>query len=220
MTVLLYDVFPTKLEPPRRRPGVVVRERLLKQLDDVLTRPLGLVCAPAGSGKSTLLAQWLTERQLAAAWLSLEPEDDSPLAFLRGLLAALAPHIEGLEGHAPAAALNPKASNLTTLVGAWIATPLACQPGGELVLVLDDVHVLTHPEVLAALGALIARAPARLDVVLGSRTEPALPLARLRVRGQVTVIDRHQLRFGQEEARAFYNTTMSLELSEADVRVL
>ncbi|MEL6347076.1 MAG: LuxR C-terminal-related transcriptional regulator [Myxococcota bacterium] len=214
-----HGVLPTKIRSPRLRPGAVPRARLLDTLDRALSwQPLTLVSASAGSGKSTLVAQWLHLRSLPHGWLSLEPTDNQPLSLLRGLLAMLVAHFPELADHR-APPLNAGASALIPLFGAWLIAPLA-EREERLVLVLDDVHHITDPDLLDAIGWLIERLPEQVHLVLISRVEPDLPLARLQVRGQVTVIDGQQLRFTPEESRAFYNETMSLSLTDADVRAL
>lgn len=210
-----HGVLPTKLKAPPVRPGAVPRERLLECLDAALWQPVSLVSAPAGSGKSTLIAQWLETRGHAHAWLSLEPEDNQPLALLRGLLATLSSHVPELANHPPISGHGP----LVELLAVWVIPPLA-KRSEPLVLVLDDAHHIREPDLIEAVGWFIEHLPEPCHVVLISRKQPHLPLARLQVRGQITIIDGRALRFSLEESRSFYTDTMALTLTDEELAAL
>ncbi|MEO0604525.1 MAG: helix-turn-helix transcriptional regulator, partial [Myxococcota bacterium] len=209
-----HGIPPTRLEAPRVRPGAVLRPRLLDQLDGALWQSASLVSAPAGFGKSTLVAQWLEIHSHPHAWLTVEPSDNRPLGLLRGLLAMLAPHFPEL-----ADAVLPPGGSLVDLLGVWIIPRLAAlrEP---FVIVLDDAHHLTDADALHALGWLIERLPGPCHFVIASRGRPELPLARLQVRGQLTIVDGRALRFSLDESRRFYTQTMALELTDDEVSAL
>lgn len=202
---------PTKLFPPRRRPTLVDRPRLVDRIQQGLWRPLTVVMAPAGSGKTTLVSQWLTSTDRPVAWLSLEEADDEPVRFLACLLAAIRPLLpevgEGLDGLGPNVALE----DLTALLTQTLLVPLALAES-PLVLVLDDAHLLRSEVVLAALDWLVDRLPPTVHLVLTTREEPALSLARRRARDEVTEILRSDLEFDAGESGRFLQQAFQLDL--------
>jgi LuxR family maltose regulon positive regulatory protein len=187
----------TKLYVPGPRPGFVARPRLVGPLG----RGLTLVCAPAGFGKTTLLADWLRSGGRPVAWLSLDAGDNDPVRFWRHVVAALDRARPGT-GERVAPLLGSPPSSLQGLVTALI-NELAAHPGeSELVLVLDDYHLVDARPVHASLGFLLGHLPPGLHLVLASRSDPPLPLARLRARGQLAELRTDDLRFTAEEAAA------------------
>jgi LuxR family maltose regulon positive regulatory protein len=193
----------------------VGRPRLTEKLKSGLDRALILVCAPAGYGKTTLVSSWLHEAGLASAWLSLDEEDNEPRRFLQYLVAAIqkiVPSVPGdavqmLSGTAPASA-----ETLLTVVLNEISGQ-----SGPLLLVLDDLHAIHSQPVLDALRFLLEHIPPALHVVLLSRSDLPLPLARLRARGQILDLRAADLRFDRSEVRAFLKDVMGLELTTDDI---
>ena len=186
----------TKLYLPGPRPDLVPRPRLLARLDEGLARGLVLVCAPAGYGKTVLLADWARRGSHPVAWLSLDAGDNDPARFWRHVVAALDRARPGT-GERVAPLLGPPApSSFQGLVTALI-NDLA---GGGGLLVLDDYHVIGSPQVHESLAFLAEHRPAGICVMLASRSDPPLPLARLRARGQLTEIRVAELRFTPAEA--------------------
>jgi len=220
-------VLATKLFAPTRRPKFVARPRLIRLLDttvDVSNR-LTLVSAPAGFGKTTLLGDWLTQLESRSvdtqvAWLSLD-EGDNDLARLLTHLAAtlrragvdvdLAP-LEPLLGTSTSLAL-------TAIINA-VARAAADAPRTHWVLVLDDYHVITTSEVHEVVSFLLDHAPPHLHLLVATRSDPPLPLPRLRGSGELTEVRAADLRFTPPEAREFLNASMDLDLSTADVDAL
>jgi LuxR family maltose regulon positive regulatory protein len=187
----------TKLYVPGLRPGFVARPRLVGALGGGLI----LVCAPAGFGKTTLLADWLRSAGRPVAWLSLDAGDNDPVRFWRHVVAALDRARPGI-GERVAPLLGPPPSSFEGLVTALI-NELAAQPGeNEVVLVLDDYHLVDARPVHASLAFLLEHLPPGLHLVLASRSDPPLPLARLRARGQLAELRADDLRFTAEEAAA------------------
>ena len=184
----------TKLHMPGPRPALVPRPRLLARLDEGLARGLVLVCAPAGYGKTVLLADWARRGEFPAAWLSLDAGDNDPARFWRHAVAALDRARPGT-GERVAPLLGPAAS-FQGLVTALINDLAADQA----LLVLDDYHLISAPQVHQSLAFLVEHRPAGISVVLASRSDPPLPLARLRARGQLTEIRAAELRFTPAEA--------------------
>jgi LuxR family maltose regulon positive regulatory protein len=192
----------TKLHVPRPHPGFVVRPRLLDRLDQGLTRDLILVCAPAGSGKTALLADWAGRGQRPVAWLSLDGGDNDPARFWRHTAAALERVRPGIGGRVGPLLGPPAPPSFEGLVTALI-NELAAQPAvDEAVLVLDDYHLIDAQPVHAALTFLLEHLPPGLHLVLASRSDPPLPLPRLRARGQLAELRAADLRFTAEEADA------------------
>jgi LuxR family transcriptional regulator, maltose regulon positive regulatory protein len=209
----------TKLHMPASRPGLVPRPRLLARLDEGLARGLVLVCGPAGYGKTVLLADWARRGGRSAAWLSLDAGDNDPGRFWRHAVAALDRARPGT-GDRVAPLLGPPApASFQGLVMALI-NELAAQPDdGEALLVLDDYHVIGSPQVHESLAFLLEHRPAGICVVLASRSDPPLPLARLRARGQLTEIRVAELRFTPAEAAELLQH-MASGLPDASVAAL
>jgi ATP/maltotriose-dependent transcriptional regulator MalT len=205
----------TKLHVPGLRPGFVARPRLARALGGGLV----LVCAPAGFGKTALLADWLRSGGRPVAWLSLDVGDNDPVRFWRHVVAALDRARPGIsERIAPL--LGPPASSFEGLVTALI-NELAALPGeNEIVLVLDDYHLVDTRQVHASLTFLLEHLPPGLHLVLASRSDPPLPLARLRARGQLAELRTDDLRFTPEEAAALLREAAGPGLPDAAVAAL
>src|ERR687893_438282 len=211
-------ILATKLYVPPPQPRVVLRPRLIEHLNEGLHRRLILVSAPAGFGKTTLLGEWLAGCGRPAAWLSLDEGDSDPARFLSYLLAALqtvAPDIgEGVLGTLQSPQPPPTESTLTALLNDMNAIP------DGLILVLDDYHVIDARVVDNALAFLLEHLPPRMHLVIATREDPQLPLARLRARGQLGELRAADLRFTPSEAAEFLNQVMSLDLSAEDIATL
>ncbi len=199
VAVLEQDVLlATKLHMPAPQPGLVPRPRLTGRLDESLARGLVLVCAPAGYGKTVLLADWARHSEFPAAWLSLDVADNDPARFWRHAVAALDRARPGI-GERVAPLLGPPApSSFQGLVTALI-NELAARPD-EALLVLDDYHVIGAQPVHESLAFLLEHRPAAVYLVLASRSDPPLALARLRARGQLAELRAAELRFTSAEA--------------------
>ena len=210
----------TKLHLPRALPGFVARPRLAAQLDDGLVRGLLLVCAPAGFGKTSLLADWARAGGRPVAWLSLDQGDNDPARFWRHVVAALG-RVQSAVAERVVPLLGPPAPPSFEGVVSALINELAVQPGGgELVLVLDDYHLIDAPPVHASLAFLVEHLPPALRLVLASRADPPLPLARLRASGQLGELRERELRFTAEEAAALLRRAVGPDLPEAAVAAL
>jgi LuxR family maltose regulon positive regulatory protein len=185
-------IIATKLYIPLPRPKAVLRPRLIERLNEGSSLRVTLISAPAGFGKTTLVSEWLAGCGRPAAWLSLDEGDNDPTRFLSYLVAALQTlALSGVEGVAAdfgagvsAALQSPQPpsteSILTTLLNEVTAIPK------NFVLVLDDYHVIDAEPVDHALAFLVEHLPPRMHLVIATREDPHLPLARLRARGQLT----------------------------------
>ena len=191
----------TKLHVPAPRPEAVPRPRLARRLDEGLERGLLLVCAPAGYGKTVLLADGARRCHFPAGWLSLDGGDNDPARFWRHVIAALDRARPGIAGRVGALLGPPAPVSFEPLVTALV-NELAEPGGGEVLLILDDYHVIGAGPVHASVGFLLEHRPPGLYLMLASRSDPPLALARLRARGQLAELRAADLRFTQDEAAA------------------
>ena len=210
----------TKLNVPGLRPGFVFRPRLAQRLDEGLGQGLILVCAPAGSGKTVLLADWARLGRPPAAWLSLDDADNDPARFWRHALAALDHVRPGISERVSPLLGPPAPVSFEGLVTALINELAAGPDDGERPLVLDDYHLIGSQPVHASLGFLLEHRPPGLGVVLASRSDPPLPLARLRARGQLAELRAAELRFTAGEAAAMLREAAGADLPDAAVAAL
>jgi len=211
-------ILATKLYIPPLRPHVVSRPRLSERLNEGLHRNLTLISAPAGFGKTTLVSQWLADCHRPAAWLSLDEGENDPARFLTYLVAALqtlaATLGEGVLTILQSPQPPPPASILTALLNDITTIR------DHFVLVLDDYHVITAQPVDHALTYLVEHLPPHMHLVIATREDPHLPLARLRARGHLTEVRAVDLRFTPSEAATFLNQVMGLTLSAQDIAAL
>jgi LuxR family transcriptional regulator, maltose regulon positive regulatory protein len=210
----------TKLHVPRPRPGLVPRPRLAGRLEEGLARGLVVVCAPAGSGKTVLLADWARRGGRPVAWLSLDAGDNDPARFWRYAVAAVGrarPGMAELAGHRP----DPLAPSSSDGLVTALINGLAARPGeDEVLLVLDDYDVIDSQAVHGSLLFLLEHLPPGLRLVLASRSDPPLPLARLRARGQLAELRSCELRFTTDEAAALLREAIGADLPGVAVAAL
>jgi LuxR family transcriptional regulator, maltose regulon positive regulatory protein len=207
----------TKLQLPRARPGLVPRPRLLERLRAGMEHQVVLVCTPAGFGKTTLLADWARCERRPVAWLSLDEADNDPARFWRHAVAALDAVLPEVAGRVGAPPWDPQAASFQPVVAALV-NELAAGP--EVVLVLDDYHLIQAPQVHRSLGVLLEHLPAALRLVVASRADPPLPLARLRARGQLAEVRQRDLRFTPQETGALLRAAVGSHLPERAVTML
>ncbi|HEX8861056.1 MAG TPA: LuxR C-terminal-related transcriptional regulator [Actinomycetes bacterium] len=200
--------------------GFVPRPRLLARLAQGIGRGLTVVCTPAGFGKTTLLAEWARRSRRPVAWLSLDAGDNDPARFWRYVIAALERARPGV--CAPIAALlsGPQSPPLEAVATAVINQLTALPVEGEVTLILDDYHLIEAPPVHGSVRFLLNRLPVGLRLVIASRADPPLPLARLRANGQLAELRAADLRFTLEETAAFLREATGLELPVASVAAL
>ena len=208
----------TKLYMPPVRRGAVMRPRLLNCLNDGLTQKLTLISAPAGSGKTTLLSEWIRHDSLPAAWLSLDNKDNDVARFLTYMIAALQTVEPGIGEAALATLQFPQVPPLDTILTPIINEIAALED--QIVLVLDDYHLVDTQAVHDTLIFLLDHLPSQMHLVIATRTDPPLPLARLRTRALMTEIRTDDLRFNQEEIGAFLNEMEGFSLSANEVAAL
>ncbi|MBE2197414.1 MAG: LuxR family transcriptional regulator [Anaerolinea sp.] len=222
-------ILATKLYVPPPRPKIVLRPRLIERLNEGLQRKLTLISAPAGFGKTTLISEWVTgcqrlEPEICVAWLSLDEGDNDPAGFLTYLVAALqaisAQHspVSNIGEGVLAVLQLPQPPPIETILTA-VLNEITAIPH-NFILVLDDYHVIDSKPVDNALTFLVERLPPQMHLVITTREDPRLPLARLRARGQLTELRAADLRFTPAEAADFLNQVMSLSLSAENIAAL
>jgi LuxR family maltose regulon positive regulatory protein len=228
-------ILATKLYIPPPRPSVVLRLRLVERLNEGLQRKLILISAPAGFGKTTLVSSWIADLQTRAAsqekianrdsriqnpvaWLSLDEGDNDLTRFLVYLVAALQT-IAPMVGAGVLAALQSPQPPPTELLLTTLLNEITTIPN-DFTLVLDDYHVIDAQPVDLAITFLLDHLPPQMHLVIATREDPQLPLARLRARGQLTELRAADLRFTPAEAAEFLNRVMGLNLSAEDIAAL
>ncbi|KRE25847.1 LuxR C-terminal-related transcriptional regulator [Agromyces sp. Soil535] len=217
-------VLATKLFIPPLRALAVSRARLIDRLHEgrEAGRKLTLISAPAGFGKTTLLSEWIADTQIRepdarVAWLSLDEGDNDPSRFLAYLLAAMQRSDPGTSSDPPASPAFPARQMELALTD--LINQLA-QASYRVVLVLDDFQSIEAPSIREALTFLLDHLPSNLHVVIASRSDPLLPVARLRGGGDLNEFRANDLRFTPDEASTFLNRVMGLGLSVEDVAAL
>jgi LuxR family maltose regulon positive regulatory protein len=206
----------TKFHVPRA--GFVPRPRLLARLAQGVERRLTLVCTPAGFGKTTLLGDWAGRSRRPAAWLSLDAGDNDPARFWRYVGHALDRARPGVSEQIATLLRGTQQPPLQALATALI-NELASQ-AEQVVLVLDDYHLIEAAPVHESVAFLLDRLPPGLRLVLASRADPPLPLARLRASGQLAEFRAAELRFTLDETAAFLREATGLDLPTASIAAL
>ncbi|HEX8033049.1 MAG TPA: LuxR C-terminal-related transcriptional regulator [Ktedonobacterales bacterium] len=208
----------TKFSVPPLRSALLQRPRLFRALDQSRSSPLTLLSAPAGFGKSTLLSAWASQGNSQVAWLALDEQDTDPARFWACVVAALRHSGSCLStvGEAALAMLQaPQPPQLTGVVTSLV-NELA-ELSQDTTLILDDYHLMSERVIHESLQFLLDHLPPCLHLILASRGDPELPLARLRARGQVAEIRAADLRLSGEETAQFLTQVMGLALSEEDI---
>ena len=213
-----HDLVWTKLGPPAPRAGLIARTGLQALLRSALAGRLCLLDAPAGSGKTTLLAQWSAAAGGRVAWVSLDEGDNDPSRFWTYVVEALATVEPGVGAPALDALWRPSADLYRAVLPSLLNDLRAI--GSPLVLVLDDYHLITNSACHQTLGYYLDHLPAGLHVLLSTRTDPPLPLARMRAREELAELRVADLQFSGEEASALLNDAMGLRLAGDDVERL
>lgn len=212
------QILTTKLYIPTSRSQTVSRLHLIDRLNQGLQARLTLVCAPAGFGKTTLISEWLSQCEHPSAWLSLDEQDNAPKRFLTYVIEALqtiAPHIDD---DLLKILQSPQPPVIDTLLISLINS-LATIPD-TFILVLDDYHVLDTKEIDTALTFLLDNLPPQMHIVITTREDPQVPLAKYRARAELTEIRAKDLRFSSEEIHTFLNDIMGLDLPHDSIIAL
>jgi LuxR family maltose regulon positive regulatory protein len=214
----MVELLRTKLFIPRPRKNLVSRPRLIECLNAGLDKKLTLIAAPAGFGKTTLLSEWIPQSPRCVTWLSLDEDDNDPVKFWAYFIKS----VQGLQDELGAGAFSllqspqtlPINSILTTLINDIIAFPDAFS------IVLDDYHIIDSKAIHEGLTFLIEHQPVNMHLIITTRMDPPLPLARLRAKDQLTELRANALRFTAGETTAFLNRVMGLNLSSEEVAAM
>ena len=211
-------ILTTKLFPPPLRSKVIFRSHLIERLNEGLHHKLTLISAPAGFGKTTLVSEWLVNCERLATWLSLDEGDNDPARFLAYLVTALQTIAPNIGKGVLDALQSPQPPSVESILIALL-NEIEALPD-KFLLILDDYHVLDARPVDDALTLLLEHLPHQMHLVLITREDPRLHLARLRAADQLTELRATDLRFTFDEASGFLNQTMGLSLSEEDISAL
>ncbi len=214
------QILATKLYVPPPRSKVVLRPRLIERLNEGLSagRKLTLISAPAGFGKTTLVSGWVADCDQKVAWLSLDEGDNDPIRFLTYLVAALQTIMANI-GEGVLRVLQSPQPPPTEVILTALLNEITTIPD-NFVLVLDDYHLIDAKPVDETLTFLLEHLPPKMHLVIATREDPHLPLARLRARGQLTELRAADLRFTPAEAAEFLGQVMGLNLSKEDIAAL
>ncbi len=208
----------TKFYLPPPRVHLVARQRLMERLTHGLYSKLTLISAPAGFGKTTLLSSWQAITQIPHAWLALDTGDNDPIRFWTYVVATLQSICPTVKDKVmpllQTIPLPPIEAILTILINECARVP------HDVVLLLDDYHLITTQAIHDGMIFLLEHLPSCMHLVLISRTDPPLPLTRLRAQGQLTEIRVQDLRFTFDEVTAFLNQVMGLRLSHEEIAAL
>ncbi|MEM7346216.1 MAG: LuxR C-terminal-related transcriptional regulator [Chloroflexota bacterium] len=207
----------TKLYIPPPHSKLVPRLRLIERLNEGATRNLTLISASAGFGKTTLVSDWVQQTDRPATWLSLDEADNDPIRFFSYFIAALQ-QITPEAGETAQTLLKSLQFPAPDLLMTTLINDLATMP--EFTLILDDYHVIEAEPIDAALTFLLNHLPLTIHLVIITRTDPQLPLFRLRGRAQLVELRADDLRFTREETTTFLNKTLALTLSPEDAAAL
>ncbi len=217
-------ILATKLYIPPPPSQSVFRSRLIDQLNNGLSRKFSLISAPAGFGKSTLVSEWLHQKHHDSmipewmAWLSLDEGDNNPIRFLTYLVSALQVKKSAV-GQGALSMLQSSQPPPTETILIALLNELTTR-AEQCVLVLDDYHLIHSQEVDSALTFLLDHLPSQMNIVMTTREDPQLPLARLRARGDMVELRANDLRFTLDEASEFLNQSMALSLSTKEINAL
>ena len=214
----------TKFFVPPPRVKAVERSELCRRVNEDLllengfSRKLTLVSAPPGFGKTSLVSEWLTALPIGKAWLSLDEKDNDPGRFLTYLVSALQTAEPGLGSWVLDALQVPQPPSLDTLLTRLVND--LTESSKKLILVLDDYHTVNSRPINEILIFLIDNLPRRIHLVLVTREDPGLPLARYRARGQMKELRAKDLKFSSAEVGNFFRRVMEITLPEADISMM
>jgi len=214
----MVELLRTKLFIPRPRSNLVSRPRLIERLNTGLDKKLTLIAAPAGFGKTTLLSEWIPQSPRCVTWFSLDEGDNDPAQFWAYFITSLQQLHPDLGADALILLQAPQAPPITSILTGLINDLIAFPD--TFVAVLDDYHVINSQPIHEALTFLIDHLPGNMNLVITTRVDPSLQLARLRARNQLTELRANDLRFTVDEATAFLSQVMGLSLSAGEVAAL
>jgi LuxR family transcriptional regulator, maltose regulon positive regulatory protein len=213
-TMSSQPILATKITTPRLQQGLIGRPVLRERLDAAAHSPLTLIVAPAGFGKTTLLSAWSQWQQQPACWLALDEHDNDLARFWRYLIATLRRHYPQVS-FPVAGPFDANQIQIDALLAGLI--DVVAESARDLVLVIDDYHFITTPAIHESLAYMLEHQPPQLHLIIASRTEPPLPLARLRARGALARLQSADLRFTPAETAAYLRQIRGLRLTAEQI---
>jgi len=212
------QILKTKLYIPPPKPKDIRRPLLINRLNEGLNQKLSLISASTGFGKTNLISAWAAVCNRPVAWLSINEMDNDPINFLVYLIAATQTIIENFGEQALPMLQSPQPPSLETIIVSIVNEFSSLKE--NIVLVLDDYHIIDAKPVDRVMGYLLSNMPNQLHLVICTREDPNLPLAGLRAQRQLTELRAEDLRFTQREAAAFLEETMGLNIAPDDISAL
>lgn len=212
-------ILATKFHTPTFTTKFISRPRLIEQINAGVNCKLTLISAPAGFGKSTLLGEYVTKSNIEVAWISLDRGDNDPIRFLIYFINAIKiikPHF----GEEILDTLQSQQNTKQEFLLSEIINQIVLNIPGPFVMVMDDYHFITDPEIQKMLSFLVENQPQQMHLVISTRSDPPWPLARLRVRGEMNEIRAQDLRFRNQEISQFLIEMMCLNLKSDEIRLL
>ncbi|MCP4756509.1 MAG: hypothetical protein GY866_37070 [Proteobacteria bacterium] len=213
-----YPLLATKIFIPPPRSDQVHRPLLIDRLNEGINRNLTLISAPAGFGKTTLLSEWISHTKFSAAWISLDKSDNDPFQFIHYLIAA----IRSIDQSIGENALNLLQSHQRLPIESILISLIKdlTDQGNEFVLVFDDFHSIEADGIYKLIGILLDYLPTHIHLIISSRVDPPLPLARLRANNQLSEFRTADICFSGGEIATFFNKIMKLQLSNDDISII
>ena len=212
------SILSTKLYIPIPRQEIIPRPHLISKLNAGSSGKLILVSAPAGFGKTTLLAEWIEQRSFQVGWVSLDEHDNELKRFFSHIIASLRSAEFQINENIIAKLIDQHPETITELLSHLINQ--LTETSQSVYLVLDDYHHINNPEIHQAITYLLENLPKNIHLVIATRSDPILRLAKLRAQGELCEIRADNLRFSLEEVTQFFNERMGLGLSDSDIRSL
>lgn len=208
----------TKIQKPSVSKNMVHRDALTAKLDEGLARKLILISAPAGFGKTSIVLDWISQGNFTTAWLSIDKNDNDPIEFILYIMEAINSVEPELKLDSKSLIQTPNQTSVISMIGLIINELV--NYGKELVLVLDDYHLISNKDISEALNFFLEHLPSNLHIVIITRSDPMLPLARLRSQQQVVELRSSDLSFNTNDIYEFFNKKLKLKISLEDVETL
>ncbi len=208
----------TKLHIPSPGSNIVHRPNLIEKLNAGLDRKLILISAPAGFGKTTLISDWIAHSQVPATWVSLDKRDNENSEFLRYLIAGFQTIKDDLGKSAAQLLKSPQQPEAESILSLVLNDVLNF--GKDMVLILDDFHVIQSREIIEIMKFLINHLPSNLHLVVSTRSDPPLSISRLRSQNELVELRSSDLSFSVNDSHTFLNKKLKLDLSIEDIKLL
>ncbi|MDH5718339.1 MAG: LuxR C-terminal-related transcriptional regulator [Spirochaetia bacterium] len=212
------QILTTKIYIPLPGSKVIARQRLIDKLNAGVEGKLSLVCAHAGYGKTTLVARWLAKIKKPAAMLSLDHQDNEPVRFLTYFISALQIISKNIGKSVLASLQTPQPPSIDSILTSLVNDISSYK--NKIIFVIDDYHVIDSKPIDDILTFLLENQPPNMHIVIATREDPMLPLAKLRAKGQLSEIRADKLCFTEDEASDFFNEVMGLNISKKDIHTL